>query len=171
MAKVSTDKFLFKGIAKTRCYEELSVLQHLLKAKVNVPAPIAGRVRRSGLFYSADIITALIDNATELHEILQTRAVDVDVWQAIGVQIKKMHNAQVFHGDINVKNVMLSENAQVPTVHLLDFDKCEIRHGEHWKQANVLRFKRSLLKQLSKIETYYYNSDHWDALLSGYDNA
>lgn len=171
IAKISSDKFIFRDIAHSRCFEELTVLQHLRKANVNVPVPIGGRVTRQGVFYTADIITGLINDAVELHEILQLKRLSTKAWEAVGVQIRKMHNAQVFHGDINVKNVLLSQSMDTPIAHLLDFDKCNIKQGNAWKEANLLRFKRSLLKQLNKLETYNYSAENWDELLSAYKNA
>ena len=179
VAKISTDKFLFNSIANTRCFEELHVLQYLQEAGVNVPMPVAGRIVRSGLLYSADIITALIEDATELHDILRTHTICSETWKAIGAQLKKMHNAQVFHGDINVKNVLVSKQIDTQhmngqnspsTVYLLDFDKCAIKQGDHWKKANLMRFKRSLIKQTNKLEEYHYTPDNWDALLQGYND-
>ncbi|GAB56134.1 3-deoxy-D-manno-octulosonic acid kinase [Glaciecola punicea ACAM 611] len=169
VAKVSNDSFIFTRISHTRCYEELSVLQHLRDKKVNVPKPIAGKITRKGLFYSADIITEVISNAVELNEILLSEGVVAATWQAIGLQIKKMHNAQVYHGDINVKNILLSRQTTPPSIHLLDFDKCAIKRGDDWKNANLLRFKRSLLKQVSKSPHYHYRQRDWDALLAGYN--
>lgn len=173
VAKISNDSFLFSSIALTRCYKELEVLQHLRNNKVNVPRPIAGKVSRRGLFYKADIITELVPNAIELHELLQCEALTAATWQAIGLQIQKMHKAQVFHGDINVKNIMLTKQSSPAIIHLLDFDKCDIKHGNGWKNANLLRFKRSLLKQKAnhegKQQAYHYCPSDWEELLKGYN--
>lgn len=170
MAKLSDDKFIFSSLEKTRCYEELNILAHLRKAKVNVPRAIAGKVYRKGLFYTADIISEVIPNTVELHELLQTQVVRCETWQAIGLEIKKMHDAQVFHGDINVKNVLLEAVDGAYKVHLLDFDKCEIRSNHHWKMNNLARFQRSLLKQSKKYKSYHYRQENWDQLLMAYKN-
>jgi len=170
VGKVINDKFIFTGIDNTRCHQELTVLQHLREAGVNVPAPIAGRVEKKGIFYRADIITQAIDNCNELHEILHESVVSDEIWQAIGVEIRKMHNAQVYHGDINVKNVLLNMQTGIAKVHLLDFDKCRIKSGDEWKELNLVRFKRSLTKQSSKFANYNYEQRNWDSLESAYQN-
>ncbi|MFT6269938.1 MAG: 3-deoxy-D-manno-octulosonic acid kinase [Alphaproteobacteria bacterium] len=171
VAKLSNDKFIFNTISNTRCYEELSVLQHLHSKNVNVPSPIAGKVTRKGIFYTADIITEVIPNTIELHEVLQSEPVSLSTWHEIGTQLKKMHNAQVFHGDINVKNVLLNRPTGPQAIHLLDFDKCEIRQGDDWKEANLARFKRSLLKQAGKFKHYYYHQNDWDQMLIAYEKC
>lgn len=50
VAKLNDDKFIFTAIENSRCYKEISVLQVLRDAQVNVPEPIAGRVVKSGFF-------------------------------------------------------------------------------------------------------------------------
>jgi 3-deoxy-D-manno-octulosonic acid kinase len=171
VAKVSNDRFIFSNIANTRCYKELEVLQHLHNEKVNVPLPIAGKVTRKGMFYSADIITEVIPNTIELHEVLQSEALSPGTWKAIGIQIKKMHNSQVCHADINVKNILVDRQASSPTIYLLDFDKCKIQKGNEWKKANLARFHRSLLKQTGKFTHYHYHQNDWDELHMAYQNC
>jgi 3-deoxy-D-manno-octulosonic acid kinase len=136
---------------------------------VNVPNPIAGKITRKGMFYTADIITEVISDTVELHEVLQSSALLPQTWQAIGSEIKKMHNAQVFHGDINVKNILLNEQRSKSIIHLLDFDKCTIKQGDDWKMANLMRFQRSLLKQVNQLNNYHYHQSDWENLLVAYE--
>lgn len=169
VAKLSDDKFLFRGINNTRCYEELAILGHLREKNVHVPKPIAARVCKKGVFYTADIITEVIPDARELHEVLQQQSVALDTWQAIGYELKKMHNAQVCHDDINVKNILLAQEHQGTSVHLLDFDKCRITPGNNWKAANLERFKRSLRKQSIAFQPYNFGPKDWQQLLMAYE--
>lgn len=180
MAKLSRDKFLFKGLENTRSAKELFILDRLHKQGLNVPEPIAAHIVRRGASYTADIITSAIPKSVELHEHLMHSSVNQDSWHQIGKEIKKMHNAQVCHYDINVKNILLATqsasnieylNASLPQVFLLDFDKCEWKQGEHWKTANLARFKRSIKKQLSKHASYHFTEANWQACLSGYQEA
>jgi 3-deoxy-D-manno-octulosonic acid kinase len=168
VAKLNDDSFFYTGIDKSRCHKELSVLAVLREANINVPEPIAGRIVKKGLIYTADIITKVIPKATELHEILQEKSVHVKTWRDIGREIRKMHDAQICHLDINVKNILLVNNNGSCTVHLLDFDKCEARKGNHWKAPNVERLKRSLNKQVGRCADYYYQASDWEALTEGY---
>jgi 3-deoxy-D-manno-octulosonic acid kinase len=176
IARVSTDKFLFKNLKSTRCYEELNILQHLVGENVNVPIPIAGRICKSGLTYTADIITKVIDNSFELDFLLTNGPLPKATWQAIGAQLKKMHNAQVFHGDINVKNILVAQGENQEQVYILDFDKCSIMPGSNWKPANLARFQRSLVKHKTKQSsqsseqknTYHYQHSDWEELLKAY---
>lgn len=168
VAKLNDDSFLYTGIEKSRCHKELSVLEVLRKASINVPEPIAGRIVKKGLIYTADIITKLIPKATELHEILQEKSVHAKTWRDIGREIRKIHEAQICHHDINVKNILLMNSNASYKVHLLDFDKCEVRKGNHWKAGNIERLKRSLNKQVGRCANYYYQASDWEALTEGY---
>lgn len=168
LAKLNNDSFVYTGVESSRCYKELVILQLLRKANINVPEPIAGRIVKSGLLYTADIITKVIDNAVELHELLQKESVAEHIWQNIGIEIRKMHDIQVCHYDINVKNILVTERDGENNVHLLDFDKCDLRKGNEWKTANIKRLQRSLLKQTKRHEKYCYHQNNWEALITGY---
>lgn len=168
VAKINDDNFLYSGIESSRCHKELSVLQLLREANINVPEPIAGRIVKKGPIYTADIITQVIPNALELHEILQSKSVSEDLWQNIGIEIRKMHDAQICHHDINVKNILLTNNEGINRVHLIDFDKCEVQKGNHWKASNIERLQRSLNKQVARCVQYCYQPGDWEALIKAY---
>ena len=168
IAKLSNNKFVYTGLKQTRCYQELSILEFLRKHKVNVPKPIAAMVYKGFLNYRASIITEVIDNAEELDTLLASQetqhALSPDIWRAIGHEIRKMHDLQVCHYDLNVKNILL----QGSKVYLIDFDKCFVKKGDAWKQANLNRLKRSLNKQLALQTGYQFTSSDFSLLLEGY---
>jgi len=168
IGKVFNDHFIYTGLQNTRSVKEINILAHLHTHKVNVPVPIAARVVKQGLFYTADIITEAI-SSQELHHILLSSTVADEIWYKIGQQIKAMHNAQVCHYDINVKNVLLADaNKDSAQIYLIDFDKCLIRNGDEWKDANLKRFLRSIEKQVSLHSDYGFTNSNWQALENGY---
>lgn len=79
-----------------------------------------------------------------------------------------MHQAQLCHYDLNVKNILLSNKESANAVHLLDFDKCELRNGHNWKMKNLERLQRSLNKQSEAQINYYFNENDWKTLMAGY---
>lgn len=181
IAKLSNDKFFFQKLEKSRPFQELSLLASLHNAGLNVPKPLAARLIQNNFSYTADIITAAIPRAHELHKRLLHQALDQQTWMKIGGILRKMHDLDACHYDINVKNVLLQEpnkelnkeqdsNAdnQNFDIFLLDFDACKLRQGESWKRDNLNRFKRSLEKQSSKHASYYYNETNWRWLKEGY---
>lgn len=198
VAKVSTDKFIFRDVTQTRPYQELSLLAKLHDAGLNVPKPLAAKLNHTRFSYTADIITGTIPRAQELHSHILQRALEPSVWHEIGATLRKMHDLQACHYDINVKNVLLQQpdstlqqellSGKTPsvetsdqllaksgdepqiTVYLLDFDGCKIRSGDAWKSANLARFKRSLEKQRAKFSPYYYDEDCWTSVVQGYQS-
>ena len=164
-AKLSRDNFAFSSVENSRCYQELTMLNLLTENSLNVPKAVGARVVRSAFSYQADIITQAIPNCRELHELLQCEPIANDQWQNIGAQIRKMHDLQVCHDDLNVKNVLINNKQDV---FLIDFDKCAINQNKGWKQANLDRFLRSINKQQKKYSDYYFTDENWQALLAGY---
>ncbi len=165
VAKINKQRFRWKNIANTRVYSELLLLEYMHKNGLRVPTPIAGRVEKAGLTYSAAIITEIIPHSNELHQILLQSPIDKALWSAIGASIKQMHNLNVCHDDINVKNILIDNKEQV---FLIDFDKCMRKPDGNWKEKNIARFRRSLDKQLTKHLGYAFNQDDWEALVEGY---
>jgi 3-deoxy-D-manno-octulosonic acid kinase len=169
VAKLSNDKFISKALEQSRPYKELNLLAKLHSAGLNVPKPIAARLKHANFTYTADIITGTIPRAQELHEHILKQPLEHSIWEKIGATLHKMHDLQACHYDINVKNILLQKDGeQSKTVYLLDFDGCKIRNGDTWKSANLARFKRSLEKQRTKYSPYCYDDDCWESIERGY---
>lgn len=162
--KIIADHYIFSGWKKTRCCEEFELLAKLSQAGVNVPKPIAARAQKSMFCYQADLLSEKIPDAQDLVDILQQRALSQQEYQAVGLQIKKMHDAQVNHTDLNIHNILLDKAGKV---WLIDFDKCSQQSGENWKAANLTRLLRSFNKELRKRSIRWVNDD-WAHLLAGY---
>ncbi|GLR69117.1 hypothetical protein GCM10007852_00250 [Agaribacter marinus] len=166
VAKLSDDKFLWKNIESTRVYKELKLLQTMQKNALPVPMPIAGRVIQRGIFYTADIITQAIPNTQELHAYLQNQKLHESLWEDIGYMVKRMHNLNICHDDLNVKNVLINDTDQV---FLIDFDKCYVRKDGDWKKQNISRFRRSIDKHHDRLgSSYQFAKSDWDSFLLGY---
>jgi 3-deoxy-D-manno-octulosonic acid kinase len=157
--KLVEDSYLFFGDGKTRSYQEFELLKVLKKSGVNVPQPIAARVVKSGVTYKADLLSEKIPNARDLVAILQEKPLSKDMYRKIGAEIRKMHDAQVNHTDLNIHNVLIDEKNDV---WIIDFDKCYQQVGCHWKKNNWDRLKRSFEKEAKKgnikwrPEYFYY---------------
>lgn len=167
VSKVSDDKFVFLGLARTRPFQELSLLKQMRDWQLPCPIPIGAQVKRRGLLWQGDILTGRIDGAKDVHQILMEKALSEIEWRHIGATIKRFHQRQVYHHDLNIHNVMLDNEGQA---WLIDFDKCRIRAGDSWKQANLARLQRSLAKEYNRNDAYGFSSNNWAALMAGYDS-
>lgn len=166
IAKLLKNTFLYDSLQQTRCFEELFILNLLRQHRLNVPNPIAALINRKTLTYSASIITEAIPETEELHSWLTRKPLPKELWQKIGIEIKKMHNLQVCHKDLNVKNVLIKQSSQV---FLLDFDKCFKKSGNFWKKSNIARFKRSIEKQRGRHIKYHVSEGDWQHFMQAYE--
>lgn len=164
--KVISDHYIFLSMAKTRSIAEFNLLCKLAESGVNVPRPIAARVVKRHFCYQADLLSEKIADAQDLVSILQTRALTELEYFAIGRQIKKMHDLQVNHTDLNIHNILLDKQGKI---WLIDFDKCYQEGGEHWQTANLQRLLRSFNKERQKCQIKWAEND-WSLLMNGYQS-
>jgi 3-deoxy-D-manno-octulosonic acid kinase len=165
--KLVSDHYLFTSWKNTRSIAEFTLLQTLSEQGVNVPQPIAARVQKKNFCYQADLLSEKIPNATDLVSILQQRALSEQEYRQIGLQIKKMHLAQVNHTDLNIHNILLDDNGKV---WLIDFDKCYQQPTDTWKAKNMQRLLRSFNKERKK-RAIQWRQENWLQLLQGYNST
>lgn len=165
---VSRDKFVFTGIQNTRPWQELTLHSYMLSKELPVPTAVAGKVTRIGPWYTADLLSLRIPHAQDLHQCLLANVVNEKQWHKTGEVIAQLHNAQVYHHDLNIHNIMMDADNKI---WIIDFDKCGIRQGDKWKAQNLARLQRSLNKELGKYPHYHFRPQDWQALLLGYQNT
>lgn len=165
-AKVIDDKYLWITLAKTRAMQEMELLLIMYKAGLPVPSPVAVRIHKRSLTYQADIITILVPNAKTLSSILMSTSISSEDWQQVGRVIKKFHQHNFHHADLNAHNIMLNNKKNV---YLIDFDKSAVRISSHkWKMKNLKRLKRSLEKLGNNNKDFQYSPEDFSTLMQGY---
>ena len=116
--------------------------------------------------YKADILVEVIPGAVDVFRLLREKQLSAELWQKLGAVIKELHDAGVYHSDLNCHNLMLDDHDKA---WIVDFDKCDFREEGDWKEANIQRLLRSLRKEKEKNETFYWKeSRDWPELLTGY---
>ncbi len=170
MARFIRDRFLAQPLARSRAMAEYLLLGELRARGLPVPQPCAARhVRRGPLFYSADILVALIPDARDVAQLLHhERALTAVQWQRLGHAVRRLHDEQVFHADLNCHNLMLDSRDRA---WIVDFDKCGFRAGEGWKRDNLARLLRSLRKERRLDPRLHWSEQDWQPLLDGYAAA
>jgi 3-deoxy-D-manno-octulosonic acid kinase len=104
-----------------------------------VPQPLAASYWRARFTYRAALITELIPNASTLAGALERYPAG-----AVADAIYAMHEAGVWHADLNAFNILIDGEGKV---WLVDFDRgrrCVMGPGR--RKANLLRLRRSLIK-------------------------
>ncbi|MFT4993575.1 MAG: 3-deoxy-D-manno-octulosonic acid kinase [Paraglaciecola sp.] len=165
VGKVLDDQYFFSGVSKTRAWRELHLLAQMRKLDLPVPRPVAAKISQGFAYYRADLIIERIPQARDVHQLLLHKPLDQGVWRNIGACIARFHQQQVYHHDLNIHNIMLDAGQQV---WLIDFDKCEFKPGDSWKEANLHRLERSLEKERSINQDYHYPQDTMQYLRAGY---
>ena len=168
IGKIIKDSYWFSGVESSRAACEFALLRHMKTLQLPAPEPVAYRVIRHKLTYQADLLSSRIQDAQDLVAVLSEKTLTDDVWQRIGATIKRFHHHGIYHHDLNSHNILLDDKEQV---FLIDFDRGELRTNPvntEWKQANMARLQRSFLKELNKLEQFYFTEKNWQALMSGY---
>lgn len=137
VARISRDRYVWTGASSTRAFAEFEVLAFLHRRGIAVPAPLAAAYWRAGIFYRAAILIQRIPNVLTLAE-----ALDAPV--AVAQTIHAMHDAGVWHADLNAYNILLDKAGKA---WLIDFDRARRRNmDDSARQENLMRLRRSLQK-------------------------
>lgn len=187
VGKINKDRFKREPIDQSRAMAEFALLQRMRQLQLPVPEPIAARFEKAPWWgYRADILVKVIPGATDVFTSLQQQPLTTEQWRELGATIKQLHQAGIYHSDLNCHNLMIDSTQKV---WIVDFDKCEERDAGAWQQANLARLLRSLVKEKNKASaagTSFYcfaaeaaetqplstaaaelNAD-WQTLLNGY---
>lgn len=164
IARLVADRYLWRGEDATRAFRELRLLARLEALGLPAVRPVAARYRRAGITYRADLITVAVPGARSLASRLSAGLPFAD-WQRVGAVIRAFHDAGVRHADLNAHNVLFDERGNVQ---LVDFDRGAIVSPGAWREANLARLKRSLLK-LGAFGADEDRAPAWLELRAGYD--
>ena len=154
------DWYLYNDIKSTRSYREFEILNYLYKYSFNTCKPLIGWTTYSGISYKANLVTEAIPALT-LNELLIQKPLNYEqgislkyerpeLFKQIGIKVAQMHILGVYHGDLNINNIMVSEDLSDKgnlKIWILDFDKSFRRYlTEGDRKSNLRRFQRSLIK-------------------------
>jgi 3-deoxy-D-manno-octulosonic-acid transferase len=165
VARFNPDRYPRSAPRDSRAMREFSLLRWMVARGLPVPAPVAARQQLVGKSYKADIIVAMIPQTRNLVQRLTEAPLNKAQWLAVGHAIKALHGAQVFHSDLNAHNLLLDEAG---CAWVVDFDKCDVRSGTEWKQANLDRLRRSLRKEKERLPQFHWSEADWTSLEGGY---
>lgn len=166
--KIIRDRYGFSQLSATRSFAEFRLLAKLKQAGLPVPTPIAARVEKGLFSYRADILVEKIENARDLTALLQQKALNQAIWQQIGRLIRRLHDLQICHTDLNAHNILVQQQSgEPPQCWLIDFDKCGEKSGDFWKEENLQRLRRSFDKEVKRMNIHF-NQQNWQDLLAAY---
>ena len=165
IAKFNPHRYRRTAARTSRAMQEFGLLRFMQAQGLPVPAPVAARQVVAGRHYTADIIVAMIPGTRNVVQRLVSSALSSEEWKAIGQAIRQLHNAQVYHSDLNAHNLLLDGSGKA---WIVDFDKCDQRAGDAWKTHNLQRLQRSLRKERGRLATFHWQDGDWADLQAGY---
>lgn len=168
MARLSDDRYRQVPAERGRAMAEYALLRRMRTWGLPVPAPVAARQVCHGLTYSADIVVALIPDTRNVAQALTAAPLSSQAWRTLGAAIRRLHNHQVFHSDLNCHNLLLDAQGRA---WIVDFDKCAVQAGQDWKAQNLERLRRSLRKEQGRRPSFHWDEARWPDLLQGYAGA
>ncbi len=144
------DRYLFGS----RSFEELTLTEEIRSCGIPTVQPV-GAIHRSTLppFYQAYLFSLEIPHAKNLIQYFQESASHPapeylsqkrKFIRMAGLLLRKFHQAGFFHGDLQLKNILVAEDE----VFLIDFDRSyrKLSLALKEKMRNLLRLNRSVEK-------------------------
>lgn len=145
-----------------RFFEEARITEKARSLGIATPEVLAVRAEKVGWgWYRGDLVTRQISGSRDLDDYLATWR-----WRGIGPGdpqrgtilrklaelLRRMHDAGIVHGDLNVKNLLLRiepEGGEAIQAFVVDLDKARILPTvpARLRAENILRLYRSLEKQ------------------------
>lgn len=142
-ARLSHDRYLWRGAQHTRSFAEFRLMRALRELKLPVPRPIAAYYMREGLRYRCAILMERIEDVRSLADRAQVAGRGAP-WEETGRLIARFHRAGLDHADLNAHNILFDGNGHG---WLIDLDRGVQRiPATAWRERNLKRLLRSLLK-------------------------
>ena len=165
VSKLIFDRYLWLKVELTRSFVEFRALEEMSQLGLPVPRPIAARVKRSGISYTADLITEKLDNTKTLGDCLYDQSVSEQIFSTIGETIANFHETGCYHPDLNVENILIDESQKV---FLLDFDRWKRKEeSKRLGVTNIERLKSSIRKRLGSMDLPFPEKE-WRGFLATY---
>lgn len=166
-ARVSKDRYLWRGANRTRSFAEFRLTRTLLAKGLPVPRPYVASYLHSGLGYRAAILVERLSEVRSLADRVQVAGSDAPL-EETGRLIARFHRAGLDHADLNAHNILFDAQGRG---WLIDFDRGVLRiPATRWRQANLARLKRSLLKLRGQRSVQDVEADY-ARLRRAYDQA
>lgn len=139
VAHISDRHYIWTGMQRTRPWREFQVMAYLHRQAVAVPRVLGATWWRYSLYYTGSLMTERLVNTTPLAKQLTDAYL-----QPVAQQISLMHQAGVWHADLNAYNILLDQTARA---WLIDFDRAKrMAMTSKLRRDNLLRLRRSLVK-------------------------
>ena len=161
---ISNDRFIWPGLCCSRPWRELTITARLRELGLSVPVPYGGHIQRLGLSYTADIITEQIPGTRSLADLAVGDMPDA-IWSEVGRVIRRFHDANVHHADLNVRNILIDNRLKA---WLIDWDRGHLHAGAAMKARSLARLRRSFSREPALASAA---DSGWPTLIEAYEDG
>ena len=160
-----------------RPFRELAITEELRRRGIpTVEVYGAGVEGIFGPFYRGWLITRELKDSYDVWTALQNGFVRKwtfeRVFRSVATSLRSLHREGVYHGDLNLKNILVKAEPTGVKGYIIDFDKAVLFVGtlpEPLAEKNLRRLLRSALKLDPRRQ--YLTAAEWDKLLTWYHEA
>jgi hypothetical protein len=160
-----------------RPFRELCITEELRRRGLRTVEVYAACVSRGyGPFYRGCLVTRELRDAEDLWSALQSSRVERLGWQptmkAVAESVRALHREGVYHSDLNLKNILLRQEAGEVVSYIIDFDKAKLFLGKLRGELAKRNLDR-LLRSVNKLdpERKFFPAPAWAEFLSFYHDA
>ena len=140
-----------------RVLNEIRVCREAVSRGVPVAPAVGAIIEKIGKFYRLSLVTCEIEDAIDLGEYINwlpaapPREVLMEkrgIIEAVGRAVRQMHDAGLYHADLQLKNILVRLSNEGVDVHFIDLDRSVIDGGlsERLRADNLRRLNRSVMK-------------------------
>jgi len=160
-----------------RPFRELVVTEELRRRGVpTVEVLAACAIRTLGPIYRGCLVTRELSDSEDLWSALQSGLVGRLGWEttlrAVAGSVRAMHREGVFHGDLNLKNILVRPEEKGVASYLIDFDKAKLFVGELPAEL-VKRNLDRLLRSARKLDPHgnFFSAAAWEEFVNFYHDG
>ena len=160
-----------------RPFRELAITEEVRRRGIPTLEIFGAWVARAwGPFYRGWLVTRELEGAHDLWAALQggyyVGTAGRSLLQAVAQSLRKMHRQGVYHGDLNLKNILVRQETGEIRSYIIDFDKARLFAGEvppEKAQRNLSRLLRSVCKL--DPDRQNLSQEDWDLFVHFYREA
>ncbi len=150
-----------------RSLREIEISSYLRSKNIPTPEILAVRYRKNGVFFSIEVITALVPESIDLLVFLEKNPGDSEeLLIRAGRLVQNIHRLGVYHTDLHVKNILLDRDME-PWIIDLDNAYRFTTLPSLLRAKNLRRFIHSL-KKWEKKGRITLSSGWEEAFMNGY---
>ncbi len=160
-----------------RPFRELAITAEVSRRGVPTLEILGAWVERvRGPFYRGWLVTRELEGAHDLWVALQSECYAENnrgpLLRAVARGVRRMHDQGIYHGDLNLKNIMVRREGSQIISYIIDFDKAKL-FSRKVPAGRAERNLRRLLRSVCKLDPdrRHLSPEAWDLFLGFYREA